>query len=160
MQTGSAKDAAEVDPVAEFAQGVELLKNGYAGKALQCLRRAVECDPRNPYYLSFFGLALARAERKWDKAAELCEQAIELKRREIQFHLNLADLYVTAGRRENALDTIDRALQSFGNDKRLRIARNRVENRRAPVIPFLTREHFLNRELGKVRHRILGPRTE
>src|SRR5215470_17093665 len=91
-------EGVELDPVLEFTRGVELLKNGYAGRALECLKRAVECDSRNPYYLSFCGLALARAGRQWRKATELCEQAIQLKRREVQFHLNLADVYVAAGR--------------------------------------------------------------
>jgi Flp pilus assembly protein TadD len=159
-QPESAKGVAELDPVAEFAQGVQLLKNSYPKKALVCLRRALECDKQNPYYLSFLGVAIARAERKWDQAVELCQQAIHLKRREIQFHLNLADVYVAAGRRENALDTIDRALNSLGKDKRLRSARSRAENRRTPVLPFLIREHFLNRHLGKLRHRVLGSRTD
>jgi tetratricopeptide (TPR) repeat protein len=158
-QTGTA-GGVEPDAVADFARGVEFLKNGYPQKALECLKRAVECDPRNSYYLSFFGLSMARAERKWAKAAEPCEQAIQIKRNEIQFHLNLADVYVAAGRREDALDTIDRALKSLGEDKRLRIARNRAENRRTPVLAFLGRENSLNRELGRLRHRILGSRTK
>jgi hypothetical protein len=29
--------------------------------------------------------------------------------------------------------------------------------RRVPVLQFLEREHFLNRVLGKLRHRVLGP---
>src|SRR5262249_47780383 len=144
--TETPESVAGVDAVAEFAKGVEFLKNGYASKAVQCLKRAVESDSRNPYYLSFLGLSMASAHRKWDQAIELCEAAKKLKRREIQFHLNLADVYVAAGRREDALNTIDRALQSFGNDKRLQMARNRAENRRAPVISFLPRENPLNRE--------------
>lgn len=155
MQTESAMGVAEVDPVAEFTQGVKLLKNGYAEKALVCLRRALECEKQNPYYLSFLGLSIARAEQKWDQAVELCEMAIQLKRREIQFHLNLADVYGMAGRRENALDTLDTALVLFGKDKRLRSARRKMAKRRTPVLPFLTREHFLNRELGKLRHHVL-----
>jgi hypothetical protein len=43
----------------------------------------------------------------------------------------------------------------FGEDARLKQARSKVENRRAPLLPFLGRTHFLNRELGKLRHRIL-----
>jgi len=155
MQTEGAKSAGELDPVAEFAQGVELLKNGYPQKALVYLRRALECDKRNPYYLSFLGLSIARAERKWDEAVELCEAAIQRKRGEIQFHLNLADVYAAAGRRENALYTLDKALQSLGKDKRLRNARSKLGKRSTPVLPFLAREHFLNRELGKLRHRAL-----
>jgi hypothetical protein len=30
-----------------------------------------------------------------------------------------------------------------------------VEKRRSPVLPFLDRDNFLNRQLGKLRHRAL-----
>jgi len=30
-----------------------------------------------------------------------------------------------------------------------------VVKRQTPVLPFLERSHFLNRELGKLRHRVM-----
>jgi Flp pilus assembly protein TadD len=145
----------QLDLVAEFKQGLKALKNGYPQKALVHMRTAFESEKHNPFYLSFLGLTMARAERKWDKATELCEIAVQLRRSESQFHLNLAEVYALAGRREKALDTIDAALALFGKDERLYRARSRVEKRRSPVLPFLTRDHFLNRTFGKVRHRTL-----
>jgi tetratricopeptide (TPR) repeat protein len=147
--------AIAVDPMADFTQGVKLLQNGYPEKALVCLKRAFECEKQNPYYLSFLGLSIARAEREWDQAAELCELAIQRKRGEIQFHLNLADVYAAAGLRGHALYTLDKALESLGEDRRLRLARSKIAKRRIPVLPFLARENFLNRKLGKLRHRVL-----
>src|SRR5277367_6084097 len=150
------KSPTETDPVADFKAGVAMLKNGYAQTALAPLRRAFESEKHNPFYLSFLGLAIARAERKWDRATELCEIAVQLRRNECQFHLNLAEVYALSGRREKALDTIDAALANFGTDPRLVKARSRVEKRRIPVLPFLTRDHFLNRTFGKMRHRTLS----
>ena len=103
----------------------------------------------------FSGWGIARAERKWEQAAELCEIAVQLRRNESQFHLNLAEVYASAGRRDKALDTLDAALAFFGEDERLERARSRVEQRRSPMLPFLTRDHFLNRTLGKLRHHTL-----
>src|SRR5450432_3179488 len=120
-------------PVADFKEGVDLLKNGYAQAALGPLRRAFESEKRNPYYLSFLGLATARAERKWDKASELCEIAVQLKRQEVQFHLNLAEVYQLSGRRTKAMEALDAALELFSNDQRLKRARSRIEKRRSPV---------------------------
>jgi tetratricopeptide (TPR) repeat protein len=151
----STESIAELDPKAEFKEGVKLLKNGYPKKALEHFRHAFECEKQNPYYLSFLGLSLGHAERKWDQASELCELAVQLKRKELQFHLNLADVYAAAGRREKALDAFDTALDLFGADERLVRARGHVEKRRSLLLPFLTRNHFLNRALGKVRHRAL-----
>ena len=91
--------------LSEFKHGVALLNNGYPELALVRLRRAFECDRQNPSYVSFLGLSIARAERKWDQASELCEIAIQLNRDEAQFYLNLAGVYVSGGRRAKALDT-------------------------------------------------------
>ena len=143
------------DPMVEFREGIELLKNEYPQKALPKLKFAFESDKGNPYYISFLGLAIGRAQRKWDQASELCETAVQLKPKEIQFHLNLGEVYALAGLRERALYTLDHALRVFGNNARLKQARNKVEKRRTPLLPFFGREHFLNRELGRLRHRIL-----
>jgi predicted Zn-dependent protease len=119
------------------------------------LRRAFESDKHNPFYISFLGLSIARAQRNWHQAAELCEIAVQLKPTEVQFHLNLAEVYASAGLREKALDKLNDALERFGDDVRIKQARSRVENRRNPVVPFLGRKHFLNRGLGKLRHRAM-----
>ncbi len=145
----------EPDHMVEFREGVELLKNEYPEKALVKLRRAFESDKHNPYYISFLGLSIARAEQKWDQAMELCETAVKLKRTEIQFHMNLMEVYALAGWREKALHKLDAALRLFGNDARLKRARSKVVQRRAAVLPFLGRSHFLNRKLGKLRDRVL-----
>ena len=160
MQTESTTSVAADEPVAAFTEGVKMLKNGYPKKAVACFKRALECDKQNPYYLSFLGVSMARGERNLTEAVKLCEAAIQKKRGEIQFHLNLADVYATAGLRDSALHTLDRALASFGEDKRLRNARCRVEKRRPLIFPFLRRENVLNRELGKLRHRLLKERND
>jgi Flp pilus assembly protein TadD len=153
--TEKLKSPTEPDAVADFKDGVAMLKNGYAQTALAPLRRAFECEKRNPYYLSFLGLAIARAERKWDRAAELCEIAVQLKRQEVQFHLNLAEVYQLAGRRTKSMEALDAALEMFSNDQRLKRARSRIEKRRTPVLSFLDRDNVLNKHLGKLRHRAL-----
>ena len=147
--------ASELNPMNEFKAGVELLKNEYPQPALVRFRRAYECDKHNPYFMSFLGLSIARAQRKWEQASELCEMAVQLKPKEIQFYLNLGEVYAASGLRERALDKLDGAIELFGEDARLRQARSRVQNRRNPILPFFGRAHFLNRELGKLRHRAM-----
>lgn len=143
------------DPLAEFREGVELLRNGFPDKAVAKLHHAFEIDRYNPYYISFLGLAIARAEQKWAEALELCERAVHLRPKEIQFHLNLAEVGALSGQRWKALDTLDKALLAFGNDARLKRARKKVDSRRAPLLSFLGRGNFLNRELGRLRHYLL-----
>jgi tetratricopeptide (TPR) repeat protein len=154
LATEMTKSAAP-DTIVEFREGVELLKNQYPEKALARLRRAFESDKRNPYYISFLGLSIARAEQRWDEASEFCETAVQLKRKEIQFHINLIEVYALAGLRDKALDRLDSALKLFGHDARLKRARAKMMKRSAPLLPFFGRNHFLNRELGKLRHRMM-----
>ena len=139
----------------EFKEGVKLLKNDYPQKALVKLQSAFDSDKNNPYYISFLGVSIARAQQNWSQATELCDRAVQLKPKEIQFYLNLAEVYALAGRRGMSLCKLDFALGLFGDDTRLKRARSKVEKRRTPVLPFLGREHFLNRAFGKLRHRIL-----
>ena len=153
--TKTAEPARGTESEAEFREAVELLNNEYPAKALVKLQRVFESNRQNPYYMSFLGLCLARAEQKWDEASALCEAAVQVRRKEIRFHLNLIEVYVLAGLREDALHRVDRALKLFHNDARLKRLRGKVLQRSAPVVPFLKRAHFLNRSLGKLRQRLL-----
>jgi len=136
----------------EFKQGVRMLRDGHPNNALVHFRKAADLEKHNPYFISFVGVSLARAERKWTPALNLCEMALRMKRNEAQLYLNLAEVYKSAGRREEALMTLDRALASLGRDARIQRARMKLGSRRSPVLPFLNRQNILNRHLGILRH--------
>jgi len=147
---------AEHSALAEFKLGMKLLQNGQSAEALEYLRHAAELNQQNPYYLSFLGVSVARAQRKWAAAVKLCETALSLRRSDAQLYLNLAEVYVSAGRRDDAVAVLDRSLMYLRVDARIRQARANLGRRCSPVLPFLDRGHFLNRGLGKLRHRVLG----
>jgi Flp pilus assembly protein TadD len=147
---------AEHSALDEFKQGVKLLRNGQSAEALEYLRHAAELNQQNPYYLSFLGVSVARAQRKWAPAVQLCETALVLKRNEVQLYLNLAEVYVAAGRRDDAVAVLDRGLLYSRLDVRVRRARAQLGKRNSPVLPFLERGNLLNVYLGKLRHRVLG----
>lgn len=147
---------ADITALSEFKHGLELLRNGYAADALEYVRHASELEPRNPHYLSFLGVAIGRAQREWDSAARLCETALHSRRNEAQLYLNLAEVYIGSGRRKDAAKVLDSGLKRCGSDARLVHLRSRVEKRSAPILPFLGRKHFLNRNLGKLRHAVVG----
>jgi Flp pilus assembly protein TadD len=146
---------ADTAAVAEFKRGIELLRDGCPADAALHLRRALDMEKQNPYYLSFLGVSLARVGRQWAEAVGLCETAVRLKKKEPQFHLNLAEAYLAAGRRSDAVETLDRALDYFRLDARVKHARAKFGKRSSPILPFLDREHFVNRSLGRLRHRAL-----
>src|ERR1700733_14069495 len=147
---------AEDSALAEFKLGIQLLRNGHSAKPVENLRHAAELEQQNPYYLSFLGLAVALSQRKWSAAVKFCEMALSSKRSEAQLYLNLAEVYVSAGRRDDAIAVLDRGLIYINTDTRIRRARANLGRRCSPVLPFLERGHFLNRSLGKLRHRVSG----
>ncbi|HEY2352487.1 MAG TPA: tetratricopeptide repeat protein [Candidatus Acidoferrum sp.] len=140
----------------EFKTGLNLLRDNYAERALPHMRRAVDLDKNNPYYMSYLGVVLARSEKKWGEAERLCDSAVRMKRNQAQLYLNLAEVYKTAGRRDEAVEALQAGLKFARRDVRLTIAMNRLISRRRPVLRFLQRTHPLNRQLGILRHRTLN----
>lgn len=139
----------------EFKSGLTLLRDNYTTKALPHLQRAVELDKNNPYYMSYLGVVLARSEKKWAEAEKLCDSAVRMKRNQAQLYLNLAEVYNTAGRREDAVEALQAGMKFARRDVRLSIAMNKLIHRRAPVFSFLKRTHPINRQVGILRHRTL-----
>ena len=90
----------------EFKTGLTLLRDNYAVKALPHMKKAVDLDRNNPYYMSYLGVVLARSEQKWGEAERLCDTAVRMKRNQAQLYLNLAEVYATAGRRDEAVEAL------------------------------------------------------
>jgi predicted Zn-dependent protease len=139
----------------EFKQGLTLLRENYATRALPHMQRAMDLEKNNPYYMSYMGVVLARSEQKWGEAEKLCDAAVRLKRNQAQLYLNLAEVYATAGRKDEAVETLQDGLKFARRDVRLTIAMNRLMQRREPVLSFLSRRNPVNRKLGVIRHRAM-----
>src|ERR1700740_1995895 len=139
----------------EFKQGLALLRENFAEKELTHIEKAAKRDKNNPYYMSYLGVVLARSEQKWGEAERLCDATVRMKRNQAQLYLNLAEVYATAGRKDDAVDALQAGLKYARRDVRLTIAMNRLTRRREPVLPFLNRQHPVNRQLGIIRHRAL-----
>jgi Flp pilus assembly protein TadD len=140
----------------EFKTGLTFLRDNYANRALDHIQRAMELEKNNPYYMSYLGVALARTQQKWSDAERLCDTAVRMKRNQAQLYLNLAEVYVAAGRREDARDALVAGMKYARRDIRLNIAMAKLTTRRDPVFTFLERKHPLNRHFGMLRHRTLS----
>jgi Flp pilus assembly protein TadD len=145
----SIDDAEALD---QFKQGLVQLQKGFAREAVVKLRSAVARQPRNAYFVSYFGLATGIAQKKWREAETLCIQALQLKRTAPQLYLNLANVYEFSGRVGEAVETLCEGMRYTGRDSRIAAALRAFGVRRPPVLSFLSRENTLNRCLGKIRH--------
>jgi predicted Zn-dependent protease len=137
-----------------FKNGVKMLRGNAPHSALVYFRKAVEQEPHNPYYISFLGVALARAEGKWQEAEKLCQEALRIRRQQPQLYANLAEVYLRACRRDQAVDALLEGLHYSPSDLRLNRMLAELGVRREPVLSFLPRNHLLNRGLGRLRHRL------
>jgi Flp pilus assembly protein TadD len=140
----------------EFKTGLSLLRDNYSSRALEHIQRAAELEKNNPYYMSYLGVALARTEKKWAEAERMCDTAVRLKRNQAQLYLNLAEVYMAAGRREDAREALLAGMKYARRDIRLNIAMAKLTPRRSPIFTFLDRQHPLNRHFGLLRHKTLG----
>jgi predicted Zn-dependent protease len=144
----------ESEPVNLFKIGLRALQYGHPKSALVQLRKAFEHDSGNPFYASYYGLALARAENDFSKAEDLCQAALRMKRDQPDLYVNLAEVYRRAGSLEDALWTLYNGLHFTRWDMRLVRALEKLGVRRPPVLSFLDRKHFINRQLGRLRQRL------
>lgn len=139
----------------EFKTGLSLLRDNYSARALEHIQRAAELEKNNPYYMSYLGVALARTEQKWADAERMCDSAVRMKRNQAQLYLNLAEVYMSAGRKEDAREALLSGMKYARRDIRLNIAMAKLTPRRSPVFTFLDRRHPLNRHFGLLRHKTL-----
>ena len=142
------------DAVKEFKNGFSALREGYQRRALAHFKKALELDSRNPFYLSYLGLALAMVEGQWAEAEELCLKALRMRRCQPELYLNLAEVYRRAGKKEDAVWTLEQGALFTKRDLRVAQAMDKLGVRQPPVFSFLDRKNPLNRGLGKLRHKV------
>lgn len=108
--------------------------------------------PKDASGLSWFGLTIAMMQRKFKPAIDLCRRAIELEFYNGDHYANLARVYIAAGNRKKALETIDQGQKLIPDHDYLAAVRTELGVRARPAVPFLTRENPINVSLGQARH--------
>lgn len=101
--------------------------------------------------LSFYGLCLERVEKKSKPAIELCRQAMELQPYDSRHRANLIQVFLDLGARRRAVELLEAGLKKSPKDEALLAMGAKMRLRRPSVIAFLSRDHPLNRWLGKLR---------
>jgi tetratricopeptide (TPR) repeat protein len=102
--------------------------------------------------LSYFGVCLALVQKKYKTAIDLCRRALELQFYSPDHYANLARVYVAAGNRRKAVETIESGLRQHPDEEELLTVRSSIGVRARPALPFLDRSHPINVTLGQARH--------
>ena len=115
--------------------------------------RAHRRDPRDPRYMSWYGVTLVLVERNSNLGVVLCDQALRVAGADPDLLLNLARVHLALNQRERAVRAVLRGLELWPQEPRLLAARDAIGTRREPVLAFLSRNNPLNQLLGRLRHR-------
>jgi len=102
--------------------------------------------------LSFFGVCLALVQRKFKVAIDLCRRAVDLEFYNGDHYANLARVFIAAGQRRKALETIEAGLKVAHEHDDLMAVRAQLGIRARPAVPFLDRSNPINVSLGQARH--------
>lgn len=109
-------------------------------------------NPKDAGGLSYFGLTLAMMQKKIKPAIDLCRRAIDLEFYNGDHYANLARVYVAAGNRKKAMETLEQGLKLAPEHDYLVQVRKSLGIRSRPAVPFLDRAHPINVTLGQARH--------
>ncbi len=114
--------------------------------------RAHRRDPREPRAMSWYGVTLVLVEKNITLGISLCDAALRPMPSDPELLLNSARIHLALNQRQRASKAITRGLVAWPDHPGLRAARDALGTRRRPFIPMLSRDHPLNRLLGRLRH--------
>ena len=134
-----------------FRRGREALDAGGAPDALEHFRSAHQIDRANPRYRSFYGLAIAVVERRFDRALELCRSAAKEEFFNPDLYHNLARVHLAFGFKAEAIRYLRRGLMIDPANAAMHDDLRTLGTRSHPPLGFLPRRHPLNRMVGQVR---------
>jgi tetratricopeptide (TPR) repeat protein len=129
---------------AELAQDAPML-------ALAHFSAANRLDPTSPRMRSYYGLCLALAERRFDKALHLCRSAAREEFFNPLLYHNLALVHLSFGFKAEGIRYLRRGLMIDPGNDLIAATLQDLGVRRRPPLRFLSRRHALNRWLGGMR---------
>jgi tetratricopeptide (TPR) repeat protein len=141
-----------------FQRGEEALAQQRDDLALEHFCAAHRLDPTSPRYRSYYGLALGLAERRLDRALELCRSAAREEFFQPVHYHNLARLHLAFGFKAEAIRYLRRGLMIDPDNEAIGAALRSMGVRRRPPLMFLRRQNILNRWLGRLAGRSGGIR--
>ncbi|HPQ38976.1 MAG TPA: hypothetical protein PLV45_01255 [bacterium] len=146
-----------------FQRGYRLYKRGNLGLALKNFQKAVDSNQsqfnlreKDPLFISFYGVSLARVKGDTLTGRRLCETALRNGQSYPEVFLNLGRVYEEMNEKIWAAETYRRGYRMHRDNLELLESLQRVSPRES-VIPFLDRNNPLNKYAGKILRRSPRP---
>jgi tetratricopeptide (TPR) repeat protein len=118
-----------------------------------CVRLAAARAPVPPGVVASYSLARGHT-RELKAAMDMCRRALSADRSNPHIHACLAELYILAGLRRQAVEAIRRGLSYSPDYPVLLRLREELGVRQSPVIAFLPRANPLNVALGRAKRKM------
>ncbi|MEL7059782.1 MAG: hypothetical protein AAGN46_07120 [Acidobacteriota bacterium] len=164
-RTASAQSPAAAAVAATAAEvawrGIDHCRRGEWMEGLSHLGRLAvgdESDEVPALAWSYLGYGLARQQGRLREGERLCERAVELEPYQPETHLLMARLHLLTDDRRAAVEAAVAGLATDPSHAGLLALAEELGERRRPVMPFLSRDHPINRALGRLRHGLLRRR--
>lgn len=136
-----------------YRRGLGALEADCAEEALGHFRAAHRLEPPSSLYASYYGLALGLAERRLDRALELCREAAKQEFFNPVHYHNLARLHLAFGFKAEAVRYLRRGLMIDPENAAIATSMRELGVRRRPALGFLRRQNLLNRWIGRLVRR-------
>ena len=120
--------------------------------------KAYRRNPNDTRVLANFGLTLVLVERDRQRGIRFCEEAVRRGPLTTEVLVNLAKALVQTRNKEQAVRALRRAQELAPDDPRVGVEFVALGLRRVPPIPWLPREFFLNKWIGKLSWRMTRKR--
>jgi tetratricopeptide (TPR) repeat protein len=149
----------EFEQTQAFRKGVRLFQRHQYTDALQMFRKAVATDDitvlrdSDPLYLSYYGVSLSLVKSKYALAEKLCRIAMKKGQDFPEVYLNLARVYEENGKRNKASEIYRMGYRRHPGKVDFLKHLQRLSPRGKVIVPFLDRDHFINKYAGLVFRR-------
>jgi len=137
-----------------FNQALEMLSRSHVRGAIKHLEEALQISPNNAAYLSHYGLCVAMEREDYDAAVKLCERALKIDPKDVVSRVNLGKVYRMQGDNSSAYEEFLRAWRADKSHPAPASELTRMGIRRPPLVRFLSRSHWLNVKLGRLRAKL------
>jgi len=144
-------------PDLHYERGLALLEMRQFAKATVHFRAAMVIEQQQRVlrpsmrFASYYAVSRALDNKLTHDDLVICEQAAAKDDYDPVLQLNLAKVYLRAHKTVKALSTIRRGLKLDPANEPLRRLLVETDRRAKPVVPLLSRDHPLNRSLGRLR---------
>ncbi len=108
-------------------------------------------DPQFDRYQSYTGLCQVLLGEK--EGISLCRKSAATNTPQIENMCNLALAELQLNKRSNAIDAIQKGIKLDPKNSQLKKLNSRLDTRRKPFIPFISRDNFINIMVGKITYR-------